>query len=236
MIGAARSRLAEHLKLGDLRAVELDHAVVMASKQGDFHYFHASGAVMARDATAGRVADNELRKWAGLQDSKIGGQRLTLNPEASKRLIGQASDLLEPVGLLGRPVSSAAVELEQVAQLDARGKELQYAAGRAVVKFAYAVEGLPVRGAGGKTLVFAEPEAGAARITGAFHAWRIPGQAAAVKLPPVEQALAVGLLTDPELNLYRAAGHKIRITRMELVYLALPAFMRQNHLFPAFQV
>jgi hypothetical protein len=234
--GAAIVRLRESLKLGDLRSVELDHAVVMASKQGDIHYFYASGAVMARDATAGRAADNELRKWAGLQDSKTGGQRLTLDSEASKRLVGQVTDLLEPVGLLGRPVSSASVELEQVAQLDARGNELQYGAGQAVVKFAYAVEGMPVRGAGGKTLAFAEPGPGTARITGAFHAWRIPGQAAAVKLPPVEQALGVGLLSDPELDLYHAAGHKIRITRLELVYLALPAFMRQSHLFPAFQV
>jgi hypothetical protein len=233
---AAIARLREQLKLGDLRSVEFDHAAVMASKQGDIHYFHASGAILARDATAGRDADNELRKWVGLQDSKIGGQRITLNPNASKRLIGQVTDLLEPIGLLGKQVSASSVQLEQVAQLDAKGHELQYGAGKAVVKFGYAVEGVPVRGAGGKTLAFALPGSGAARITGAFHAWRIPGQATALKLLALEQALGVGVLTDPELDLYHAAGHKIQITRLEFVYLALPAFMRQNHLFPAFQV
>jgi hypothetical protein len=233
----AIAHLREQLKLGDLRSVELDHAVVMASNQGDIHYFHASGAVLARDATAGRDAANELRKWVGLTDSKTGGQRIALNPDASKRLIGQVTDLLEPIGLLGKQVSASSVHLEQVAQLDARGNELQYGAGKAVVKFGYAVEGLQVRGAGGKTLVFAVPgPGGATRITGVFHAWRIPGRATALKLAPLEQALGVGLLSDPELDLYHAAGHKIQITRLELVYLALPAFVRQNYLFPAFQV
>jgi hypothetical protein len=233
---AAIGRLREYLKLGDLRSVELDHALVMASKQGDIHYFPASGAVMAHDASAGGNAENELRKWPELQDTKTGGQRVVLNPDASKRLIGQVTELLEPIGLLGKQVSGSSVQLEQVAHLDAKGNEQQYGAGKAVVKFQYVVEGMPVRGAGGKTLAFAIPDQGAARITGAFHAWRIPGQAIALKLPALDQALGVGLLSDPELDLYHAAGHKIQITRLEFVYLALPAFTRQNHLFPAFQV
>jgi hypothetical protein len=229
-------RLGEHLNLGDLRSAELDHAVVLASKRGDLHYFYASGAILARDATAGQDAKNELRKWDNLQDSKTGGQRITLDPDTSKRLIGQVKGLLEPIGLLGRELASESVQLEQVSHLDARGKEMEYGAGRAIVKFGYAIGGVPVRGAGGKTLAFAEPGQGQARITGAFHAWRIPGRATAVKLPPIDQALGVGLLTDPELDLYHAAGHKIQITRLELVYLALPAFLRQSQLFPAFQV
>jgi hypothetical protein len=232
----AIGRLREYLKLGDVRSVELDNAVVMASKQGDIQYFPASGAVMARDATAGRDAGDELRKWPELEDTKTGGQRVTLHPDASKRLIGQVTELLEPIGLLGRQVSGSSVQLEQVAHLDEKGNEQQYGAGKAVVKFQYAIEGMPVRGAGGKTLAFAIPGEGRPRITGAFHAWRVPGQAVALKLPPLDQALGIGLLSDPELDLYHAAGHKIQITRLEFVYLALPVFVRQNHLFPAFQV
>ena len=49
-------------------------------------------------------------------------------------------------------------------------------------------------------------------------------------------ALAVALLQDPELDRHAEAGHAIDITRIELVYLALPAFMRQSHLVPAIQV
>jgi hypothetical protein len=233
---AAIARLGQYLKLGELRMAEFDHAVVMASAQGDIHYFPASGAVLARDATAGRGQKNELRSWEGVHDSGSGGNRMTLNPDASKRLIAQVQELLEPIRLLGEERASAVVQLQQVAQLDGKGKEIAHGAGRATVKFGYAVHGVPVCGAGAKTLAFAEPGTGAPRITGVFHVWRMLGQATAVKLPDLEQALGAGLLADPELDLYRRAGHKIQITRLDFGYLALPAYMRQSHLFPAFQI
>jgi hypothetical protein len=226
------ARLGAHLKLGDLRTVEVEHGTLLASPRGEIEYFNASGAVWARDAAAARAGRNELRKWVGLKDGKSGGNRITLRADASRSLIGQARELLQATGLIGKEVASEAVQLEQVAHLDAKGNELAYGAGQATVKFLYAVEGIPVRGAGAKTLVFAEPS----RITGVFHAWRTLGKAASVKLGSVEAALAVGLLTDPELSLYHAAGHRIQITRVDFGYLALPAFMRQSHLFPAFQI
>lgn len=232
----AIARLVEHLKLGDVRSADLDQATVMASEGGDVHYFHASGAILARAATTRDGAADELRDWSGLQVSRTGGHRATLDAETSKRVIGQARELLQPIGLLGEHVSSEALQLDQVAQLDARGREIRHGAGAATVKFGSTVDGVPVRGAGGKTLAFAEPSAGDIRITGAFHAWRTPGTATAVKLPSVEEAMSVGVLADPELDLHHAAGHKVRITRLEFVYLALPAFMKQSHLFPAFQV
>ena len=233
---AAVDRMGKYLELGELRAAELEHATVMASPRGDIHYFHASGAVLARDATADRGQRNELRKWEGVVDSGNGGNRMTLSPDAAKRLIGQTRELLEPIGLLGKQTTSGTVQLQQVARLDNKGREVSYGAGRATIKFAYAVEGLGVRGAGAKTLAFADPAPNTPRITGVFHVWRTLGSAAGVKVPSLEQALGVGLLSDPELSLYRRAGHKIRITRLEFAYLALPAFMRQSHLFPVFQV
>ena len=138
--------------------------------------------------------------------------------------------------MLGKEHASATVQLLQVAHLDNQGNEIEYGAGKATVKFGYAVEGRRVQGAGAKTLAFAVPRPSATYIFGIFHAWRNLGQATTVKLPSIEKALGVGLLSDPELNLYHQAGHELRITRLELVYLALPAFMRQSHLFPAFQV
>jgi hypothetical protein len=233
---AAIGRLGDYLKLGALRTAELDHAIVMASAQGDIHYFHASGAVLARDAMAGRDAQNELRAWEGTVDAKTGGHRVTLHPDASQRLVAQAQALLEPIGLLGKEQASATVALMQVARLDGNGREIEHGAGRATFKFGYAVGGFPVYGAGAKTLAFAEPAQGEARITGAFHAWRTVEQSTAIKLTSAEEALSVGLLVDPELDLYHAAGHTIQITRLELGYLALPAFLRQSHLFPVFQV
>ena len=138
--------------------------------------------------------------------------------------------------LIGGEVVSEAVQLDQVAQLDAQGKETAHGAGQATIKFHTGVGGVPVRGAGAKTLAFAVPASGQARFSGIFHAWRTVGKATDVKIGSLEEALGVGVLTDPELDQYHAAGHRIQITRLEFVYLALPAFMRQNHLIPAFQV
>lgn len=233
---AAIDRLGDYFRLGTLRSTEFDHAVVMANEQGDIHYFPASGAVLARDATAGRDEKNELRKWDGLQDSKSGGNRMTLSPDVSNRLIAQAQELLEPIGLVGKEKTRATVQLQQVAHLDSKGREIEYGAGRATIKFGYAVEGVPVFGAGAKTLAFAEPGPGAPQITGVFHVWRSRGKPTDVKLPAIEQALGVGLLSDPELDLYYQAGHTVEITRLDFGYLALPAFMRQSYLFPAFQI
>ncbi len=234
--GPALARLGEHLRLGKLRAVDLDHGTVLASANGDITCFHASGAVWARDAMATRGSEDELRKWEGQTTSRVAGWPVALNATASRRLISQASELLQPLELLGKEVSSRAVQLEQVAQLDAKGRERVRGAGQATVKFGYAVDGVEVRGAGGKTLAFAEPDTSQARFAGIFHSWRPLGKATTLKLGSLEQALAVGLLNDPELDAYSKAGHKILITKLDFVYMALPAFVRQNHLFPMFQV
>jgi len=230
-------RLRELLRLGELRSAEFDHALVMAGDRGEIEFFPASGAVWARDATATQDSGDELRRWEQLEESEDeGGPRLTLSRDAADRLISQSREMLDGAGLLGSHLASEAVELDQVASLDARGREVERGAGSATVKFSYAVEGVPARGAGAKTLAFAEPGDGEVRFSGAFHAWRTVGEARDVELPDIETSLGVGLLVDPELVPYHDAGHKIRITRLELVYLALPAFMRQTHLTPAFQV
>ena len=188
-----------------------------------------------RPRPAGRRTNSA--RWSDIQESENGGERrFTLGPETTRRLISQARELLQGAGLIGREIASETVDLDQVAHLTAKGKERERGAGQATVKFTYAVEGLPVRGAGAKTLMFAEPENGSVRFTGAFHAWRVLGTPRTVTMPPIERALEVGLLVDPELVAYREAGHRIVITRLDVTYLALPAFMRQSHLFPAFQV
>lgn len=232
---AAIAKLGERLKLGALRPVELEHGIVLASEAGDITHFHASGALWARDAMASQGASDELRKWDGLLDSGRDGQRMALNPDMTRKLIAQTRELLEPLGLLGKEVGGESVQLEQVQQLDGKGREIAHGAGQAAVKFQYMVGGVPVRGAGAKTQAFVEPSQ---RYAGIFHAWRGLGRTEkTLKLPgTVEEALGAGFLSDPELERYSAAGHKIQITRLEFVYLALPAFVRQSHLFPAFQI
>lgn len=230
--------LREVLGLGEVRTAELDHGVMIGNERGDIEFFHASGAVWANDATAAREHSNELRKWPGLKKGRRGDQRAKLDAESSKKVLGQARDLLNETGLIGRDAEmTETVALDQVARLNSEGKEVSFGAGSATVQVAYAVEGLPVRGAGAKSMVFADPGSrGSVRLTGAFHVWRPLGGATGVKLDGLERALAVGLLRDPELERYQRSGHKVRVTKLELCYLALPAFTKQSYLFPALQV
>jgi hypothetical protein len=232
----AIGRLGEVMKLGALRVVELEHATVMASERGDITCFRASGALWARDAMATADHRDEFRKWEGLVPSRVDGQRIALDRDTSARLVSRARDLLQPLDLLGKEVASETVQLEQVAQLDGKGHEIAHGVGAAAVKFEYAVGGVPVRGAGAKTQAFVEPGDGTPRFSGVFHAWRPIVGETKLKLPTVEEALGVGLLTDPELDRYSAAGHRIQITKLDFVYLALPAFLQQSHLIPAFQI
>jgi len=229
-------RLAEQMKLGALKRAQVDHGLVLASERGDITIFYASGGVWARNAALSKSATNELRKWDGVVDTNVDGQRMALAPEVSRKLSGEVRDLLTPLNLLGKQALAPSVQLDQVTQLDARGTVLSFGAGQATVRFEYAMGDVPVRGAGAKTLAFAEPESGRPTVGGVFHVWRTPGEATDVKLESLEAALAVGLLEDPELDRYSAAGHRITVTKLEFVYLALPAFMRQSHLFPAFRI
>jgi hypothetical protein len=236
---ASARKLGDGLKLGTLRTVDLEHGLMLASERGDITVFHASGALWARDATATAEAKDEMRDWPGLLAPTAAGLDYTLSADAAKRLTSMTDGLLRQLDLIGKEAGPATVQLEQVSLLDGKGKELKRGAGQASVKYGYSVEGVAARGAGAKTLAFVEPggaTSGAARMAGVFHAWRPLGDAATVKLPSLEEALSVALLQDPELDRHAEAGHAVVITKLELVYLALPAFMRQSHLFPAIQV
>jgi hypothetical protein len=228
---AAAKKLADQLKLGDLRTAEFEHGLVMAGERGDITVFHASGAVLARNAAASANQRDELRHWPGLAPM-VAGQDIVFEADAAKRLGARMSDMLRPLELLGREAQAPVIQLDQVAQLDGKGKEIKRGAGQASVSFGYRVEGVRAQGAGAKTVAFAEPDA----LAGMLHAWRELGHATTVRLPALEEALGVGFLQDPELERHAAAGHAITVTHLELVYLALPAFMRQSHLFPALQI
>lgn len=69
-----------------------------------------------------------------------------------------------------------------------------------------------------------------------FHVWRDVTGASELRLPSIESALGVGLLQDPELTSYKKRGHHVEIDRISFGFLALPAFVHQSHLFPAFAV
>lgn len=229
--------IGKQLGLNELRPVELPHSVVYASRRGEVEFFPASGGLWARNAELGDRHDNELRDWPGLVESR--GQddtAFTLDRDHTKRLLEQARSLFADAGLAADAMTAGVVALDQVAELDEKGKELRRGAGTATARFAYAIEGLPVFGAGAKTLAYLEPERGQAIVTGMFHAWRPVTGKIGLTLAPVQDALGVGLLQDPELVAYHARGYRLEITHLEFGYMALPATVRQTYLFPAFEV
>lgn len=229
--------LSRRFDLGELTPVETPHSLIFASKRGEVEYFHASGAIWARNVEADEKAENEERKWTGLHEVGRGeNRRFTLDGKETKRLSELAISLLGEAGLLRDYILCNKVELDQVTHLDEKGHEISRGAGSATIKFIYAVEGVQVLGPGAKSLVFAEPKDSEPEIVGVFHVWREIATGRQVRLPSIEGALSVGLLKDPELNRYHRRGYRIQITRLDFGYLALPAFIQQSFLFPIFQV
>jgi hypothetical protein len=81
------ARLSEFLRLGDLRAVEMDHGLVLAGERGEIEYFHASGAVWARDAPR-REQRDELPQVGGHKEVK--GGKGPAEADAAGQLLAQA--------------------------------------------------------------------------------------------------------------------------------------------------
>jgi hypothetical protein len=147
-----------------------------------------------------------------------------------------ADRLLDVTALLSRQAIFDAVVLDQVAELDEKGNELQRGAGDAAVRYSYRVEGLPVFGPGAKTQVFCSTLDGSPRLTGAMHVWRELRASRDVKLESARDTLELALNDDPEVVRYADRGYGLTVDRLTFGYLALPAFVDQKHVFPAFQV
>ena len=227
----------EILKLGKVNTIELKDSIMFASKRGEVEFFPASGSIWARDALAGEKTENEERKWDGLEKKNIQGEtHYVLNTNAAERLSKQAYELLDKSKLLNENAVFDRVELDQYVQFDEKGQEINSGAGSATIKFLYAVDTIPVFGPGAKTYIYADPEDGKPRITGAFHAWRELLNSKKIELPATEESLASGFLKDPELMLYHKRGQKVEVSRLDFGYYSMPAFSKQSYLFPVFEV
>jgi hypothetical protein len=225
------------LSLRRLEMAQLTDSIVFASERGEIEYFPASGAIWARDATAELEHENELRKWAGLERVESGGNEI-LRPdrETAAMLIRTASEMLDEAGLIEEEQGSPRITLDQVAELDERGKVIRSGAGSATITYDYTMGGLPVFGAGAKTQIFADPGRRGPQITGGFHSWRKAVDSHDVVIGGIKAALSAGVLRDPELVLYHEKGGRIEVTHLEFGYLALPAMVQQRSLMPSFQI
>jgi hypothetical protein len=229
--------VGRRLGLGKLRLAEVPHGYIFGNPKGEVEFFRASGAIWASDTTADEKFKNEARPWRNIRETGRGRNKsFIFDRDQSAKLRDSSIEFLKESGLLRDEATRPTIKLDQWAHLDEKGKEIKRGAGTATVKLGYKVEGIAAIGPGAKTILFAEPEDGIARISGMFHVWREITGARELKMQPVESALKVGLLQDPELISYHKRGNRIEIDRISFGYLALPAFVQQSHLFPAFEV
>jgi len=229
--------LARRLDLGELHEVETPHGHALASKYGEVEYFDASGGLWARDARADEQFQSEERNWKGLCETETkDGYIFELVDEQQKELLEHARALLGEAGLIREEMSFNGIALDQVAQFNEKGEEINRAAGDATVRFDYVFDEIPFIGAGAKTQVFVTSDDGGPRITGAVHVWREIVDTHKVGESSAEAALHRGISEDGELSRYIEKGHVIDIDHIKFGYLALPAFMKQRYIYPAYQI
>ncbi|MCV6586691.1 MAG: hypothetical protein OIF47_14260 [Marinibacterium sp.] len=229
--------LAERLDLGRVQQVDTEFGRMMASDRGGVEYFAASGAIWSSNHVHELKGDSEFLDWDDLsEDRDADGQPvLTLGRAATEQALSLAHEMAEIGGFDMAHAQKPQLRLVQVAEADEKGRTLRTGAGEATVVFGYALDDLPVIGAGGKTLVDLIPARGTLQPTGAINVWRSPTEAAKVRIGGTETALAAGLLEDPDLNLAVKQGGRITIQRARLGLMALPAAIHQSVLFPALE-
>ncbi len=231
------SAIAQRLDLGDVRELESEFGRMLASKIGAVEYFVASGAVWAANAAHDMASEDEFLDWKDLREGKDADGQVVfaLDDRSREHALDLASELIEMGGFDMAHATKPQVKLMQVAQANEEGKTIRQGAGEATVTFGYALEDLPVIGAGGKTLIDVMPVRGDLIPTGAVNVWRTPQSSEKVQIGGTEAALAAGLLEDPDLNIAAEKGAKITIQRVRFGLMAMPAAIHQSVLFPALE-
>lgn len=227
--------LAKSLGIEVVGSADVPHGFAVGGRGGQVEVFAASGAVRARNTDQlSRFAD-ERRSWAEVERTKDGAYGL--GPRTAKLLQARAQRLMEESGLADKP-AAVQVVLGQWARLDEAGKELESGPGRATVQFAYAIEGIPLIGAGAKTNAHFDPdETGADGVIARFfHVHRGFEAKKDLRLLELERAFEP-LLKQTWSGIESKAGQtKITITAAEFGLLALPADVAQRFAAPALRV
>jgi hypothetical protein len=234
----AMEGLAKSLGFKVAGAADVPHGFAMGGPSGQVEVFAASGAIRGRNTDQlSRFAD-ERRSWAEVVRVPTNdGAAYGLGPKTARLLESRAQRLLEGAGLAEK-ASGVGVVLGQWAKLDESGKELESGPGRATVQFTYAVEGIPLIGAGAKSNVHFDPDDKGADgvIARFFHVHRGFEAKKDLRLLQIEQAFEP-LLTQTWSGLEsRPKQTRITITAAEFGLLALPADVAQRFAAPALQV
>jgi hypothetical protein len=229
--------LGETMNLGSLFSVNAQESIHFVSEKGEVQYYRPSGAIWAYDASAEKAYPDERRPWKvrEIRDQE-NEPALVLEESQKEGLAKQAEDLFRKMGILGKEAYLDEVELDQIVRLDEKGNEKELFAGEANVKFLYKLEGVKVGGPGAKSYAFFNPGENEGRLTGLFHSWRIIKDARTVRMGSLEKMLDKAIVRDGEILLYHRKGYETKLTRIDLVYFALPPFKYQDYVFPALRV
>jgi hypothetical protein len=228
--------LHERFRLGTTVELDLADGVAHAGERGEVQYFAASGAVRARDAGLCAEFADERRCWRDVEKVDDGdGPRFVPGEQISAQMFQDAGELLRAARLLPDGLGDVDVVMDQWAEFDESGTEIDHGPGRAVVRAPYSLDGVPFIGAGAKTRLCYEPIDGRPVLARMFHVHRPIVDVQLVRTGGTDQALT-GLLRDPLLIEHHGRGARLAVTGFQLGLLALPAVVPQRVVAPAIAV
>lgn len=230
--------LAKSLGIKVVGSADVPHGFAVGGPDGQVEVFAASGAVRARNTKQLSRFNDERRPWADVTRERTkDGPVYGLGANTAKLLQAHSERLLDASGLAVEP-SGIRVAVGQWARLDESGKEVESGPGRATVQFSYAIEGIPLIGAGAKTNVHFDPDERGAEgvIARFFHVHRGFEAAKDIRLLDIEQAFEPLLKQTWSGIESKSRKTRITITAAEFGLLALPADVPQRLAGPALRI
>lgn len=227
--------VAEVLGIDVKGTAQVPHGYAVGSDRGQVEVFAASGAVRGRNAERLTAYEDERREWGDVERDDEGTYRLS--DDLAKHVSHHALEIFNGIGL-HEEHSGLDVTLGQWARLDEEGQEVDSGPGRATVRFAYAVDGLPLIGPGAKTNLHFDPEDGGRTpvLARMFHVHRAIETTGEVATQSLDEAFA-GLLAQRWSGLgIREGEGRITVTKATFGLLALPADVMQTFAAPALAV
>ena len=227
------------LRLQNVVPLDESDSLCLAGDSGEIDFYRASGSLWLEDFGADAGYADERRPWNVVEvpDKSVPqGNKLGLSEPEAARLGGQARKMFTKAGLMSSEAFFAGVELEQVSEFDAQGKEVGRFVGKACVRFLYRLGGIEVDGPGAKTYAFYNSGRDWPRLSGAYHSWREVKEKREIRLAGIDQILERTVVQDPELRLSRRRIRSIELCQVDLVYLALGPETYQQYVFPALRV
>ncbi|MGD9543516.1 MAG: hypothetical protein AB7U86_04970, partial [Methylocystis sp.] len=227
------------LKLDKFKTVDEDGSIFFENGSAGVQFYRASGSLWAENGRADADFPDERRPWRVVDEpdrDNAKNKRFVLPDEERKRLAQQAKNLFAEAGLLSPEAHFSGVVLDQVAKLDAKGREIERGVGEASARFLYRLETIDVAGPGAKTYAYFNPGADAPKFVSAYHAWRPVKDSRGIRVTSVEEILERTVLHDPQIQFADKRGDRIELRKIDLAYWALHPDAAQSYVYPVLLV